>query len=73
MIKVYTFSDFKNQVKSDIENFKYLFQIEDDGGIREKVTFYFYFTLFSISQSLNKYGIQNKTDYSSYWSSLVPH
>ena len=33
----------------------------------------FTFTLFSISQSVNKYGIQNEADYSSYWSSWVPH
>ena len=37
-MKVWAFSEFKNQVKSEIENFKYLFQIEDDGGIGGKCT-----------------------------------
>ena len=36
--KFVTFSDFENQVKINIENFKWLFQIEDDGGIGRKCT-----------------------------------
>ena len=32
-MKVWVFSYFQKQVKSDIENFKWLFQIEDQGGI----------------------------------------
>ena len=35
MMKVWAFSD---QVKSDIENFKWLFQIEDDGKFGGKCT-----------------------------------
>ena len=31
-----TETQLKNLVKSDIENFKWLFQIEDDGGIGGK-------------------------------------
>ena len=38
VIKVWAFSDFKNQVKSYIENFKYLIHIEDDDGIGGKCT-----------------------------------
>ena len=30
IMKVWAFSNLYNQVKSDIENFKWLFQIEDD-------------------------------------------
>ena len=37
-IKGWEFYDFKNQVKSDIENFKWLFQIEDDKGTGGKYT-----------------------------------
>ena len=32
-MRVCAFSDFYNQVKSDIKNFEWLFQIEDDGKI----------------------------------------
>ena len=39
-MKIWAFSDFFNQVKSDIENFKRLFQIEDDGGIGEHAPVY---------------------------------
>ena len=35
-MKVLLFSDFKNQVKRDIKNFKSLFQIKGDGGIEEE-------------------------------------
>ena len=38
IMKVWAFSDFLSKVKSDFENFKWLFQIEDDGGIGGKCT-----------------------------------
>ena len=38
VMNVWAFSDLYNQVKSDIENFKWLFQIEDDGGTGGKCT-----------------------------------
>ena len=37
-MKVWEFSKFYKQVKSDIENFKCSFQIVDDGGIGGKCT-----------------------------------
>ena len=37
-MKVWAFSDFQNQVKSNIDNFKCLFQKEDDGGTGGKCT-----------------------------------
>ena len=37
-MKVGAFSYFYKQVKSEIEDFKQLFQIEDDGGIGGKYT-----------------------------------
>ena len=38
-MEVYAFSEFYNKVKSDIENHKWFFKIEDDGGIGEMFTY----------------------------------
>ena len=38
LMKVWEFSDFFNQVKSDITSFKWLFKLEDDEGIGGKCT-----------------------------------
>ena len=35
---VWTFSDIYNQVKINIKNFKWVFQVEDDGGMWGKCT-----------------------------------
>ena len=44
-MKVWVFSDLLNQVKSDIQNFKQLFQIEDDGGKGGKCTGVYIFAM----------------------------
>ena len=48
-------------MKSDIENSKYWFQIEDDGGNEENAT------VFSLLPQIKNYQIPNNSDFSFYF------